>query len=94
MRPAYALNVAILDLNGDSRQDIFVGNDSMGNYLFSNQGGGRFREVGIESGVSANSDGASQATIFYEKIGRVTLHIGHTPGQAICSGHRKQWATR
>ncbi|MFP6631722.1 MAG: CRTAC1 family protein [Planctomycetota bacterium] len=63
VRPAYALNVAILDLNGDSRQDIFVGNDSMGNYLFSNQGGGRFREVGIESGVSANSDGASQATM-------------------------------
>lgn len=60
---AYALNVAILDLDGDSRQDIFVGNDSMGNYLFSNQGGGRFREVGVDSGVSANSDGASQATM-------------------------------
>ena len=60
---AYALNVAIVDLNGDSRQDIFVGNDSMGNYLFSNRGGGRFREVGVESGVSANSDGASQATM-------------------------------
>ena len=60
---AYALNVAIVDLNGDSRQDIFVGNDSMENYLFSNRGGGRFREVGVESGVSANSDGASQATM-------------------------------
>ncbi|MFP6738282.1 MAG: CRTAC1 family protein [Planctomycetota bacterium] len=61
--PAYALNVAILDLDGDSRQDIFVGNDSMGNYLFSNQGKGRFHEVGVDSGVSANSDGAAQATM-------------------------------
>jgi len=60
---AYALNVAIVDLDGDSRQDIFVGNDTMGNYLFSNQGEGRFQEVGVESGVSANSDGAFQSTM-------------------------------
>ncbi len=61
--PAYGLGVAIVDLTGDGLQDVFVGNDSMANFLFRNLGGGRFEEVGAYSGLAANADGEEQATM-------------------------------
>ena len=60
---AYGLGVVILDFDDDGRQDIFVGNDSMANFLFHNLGDGRFEEVGMHSGVATNADGGEQATM-------------------------------
>jgi len=64
-RPAYGLGAIILDFDGDGRQDIFVGNDSMANFVFHNTGDGelRFEEVGLFSGLAANTDGQEQATM-------------------------------
>ena len=61
--PGYGLGVVILDFDGDGRQDIFVGNDSTANFLFHNQGGRKFRSAGLISGVSANYEGFTQATM-------------------------------
>ncbi len=61
--PGYGLGVVILDFDRDGRCDIFVGNDSTENFLFHNQGGGKFRNVGVISGVSANYEGFTQATM-------------------------------
>lgn len=61
--PAYALNVAILDFNNDGLQDVFVGNDSMANNLFLNQGNRLFAEAGVRTGAASNGDGAMQATM-------------------------------
>ena len=41
--------------------DIFVANDSVRNFLFQNEGGGKFREVGLEVGVSLGESGAAVA---------------------------------
>jgi hypothetical protein len=57
------LNLVILDLDADHDQDIYVANDSMANFLFRNQGGFRFEEVGMQSGCAANADGATQASM-------------------------------
>ena len=62
-QPAYGLGVVIIDFDADGRQDIFVGNDSMPNFLFRNLGSGRFEEVGGFSGIAANADGGEQATM-------------------------------
>ncbi len=64
--PAFSLNVVILDVDGDGMQDIYVGNDSMANFLFKNNGrnsGERFIQEGIHSGLAVNGDGSMQATM-------------------------------
>ena len=52
------MGIAIADYNDDGWMDIFVGNDTLPNFLFRNKGGGRgFDEVGVESFVAFNDDG-------------------------------------
>jgi hypothetical protein len=63
VRPAFGLGAVILDFDGDGRQDVFVGNDSMPNFLFRNLGGLRFEEAAARSGVAANAEGGEQATM-------------------------------
>ena len=62
-QPGYGLGVIIIDFDADGRQDIFVGNDSMTNFLFHNLGEKRFEERGVLSGIAANIDGSEQATM-------------------------------
>jgi hypothetical protein len=61
MPPAYGLGVIWSDLDNDGDLDVYVANDSMANFLFQNQGGGNFREVGPLSGTAFNEDGKDQA---------------------------------
>ena len=51
-----ALGVAFADYDGDGFTDIFVANDGMQQYLFHNNGEGRFTEGALESGVAFTSD--------------------------------------
>jgi hypothetical protein len=62
-RPSYGLGVVMLDFDGDSKQDILVGNDSMASFLWINQGGRRFTDQGLVSGLALNGDGQAQATM-------------------------------
>jgi hypothetical protein len=55
------MGVAFADMDGDGLTDIFVANDSMRSFLFHNEGGGRFREIGLEAGVALRDDGAAIA---------------------------------
>ena len=49
--------VSFLDFDQDGRLDVFVTNDTVPNFLFRNEGAGRFREVGLQAGVAFNDDG-------------------------------------
>jgi hypothetical protein len=50
-----------LDYDNDGRTDIFVCNDEYWNFLFHNDGAGKFREVALAAGVSCNYAGDSVA---------------------------------
>jgi hypothetical protein len=55
------LGVVASDADGDGRLDLFVANDGQPNFLWHNQGGGRFVEEGLVSGTALSRDGLARA---------------------------------
>jgi hypothetical protein len=60
------LGVVILDLDGDGRSDIFVGNDEVMNHHYHNQGGGKFRPAGLLSGTAVTRNGKTMGSMGIE----------------------------
>jgi len=54
------------DYDGDGDTDIFVGNDLAANFLFQNDGTGRFTEVGLISGLAYDALGNVHGTMAVE----------------------------
>jgi len=57
----YGLGVVAGDYDGDGDPDLYVANDSVPNFLYRNDGAGRFREVGLVSGAAYNASGLAEA---------------------------------
>ena len=55
------LGIALGDVNRDGWLDVFVANDKVPSFLFLNQNGRSFQEVGLESGVALNANGGTFA---------------------------------
>jgi hypothetical protein len=55
------LGVVPLDEDGDGWTDLIVANDLVPNFLFRNEGGKRFREVGQEAGMAVGESGKARA---------------------------------
>ena len=53
------MGVAVGDYDGDGRLDVFVGNDTMPNFLFRNRGNGTFEESALAAGVAFNENGVA-----------------------------------
>lgn len=56
-KPAKGLGIAIADYDRDDRVDLFIANDSMPEFLYHNEGGGKFEEVALVSGVAVDAEG-------------------------------------
>lgn len=57
------MSVAFADVDGDGRQDAFVTNDNMPNFLFRNLGGGQLEEEALLTGVALPSHGKPVASM-------------------------------
>jgi hypothetical protein len=55
------LGVTFVDVDVDGDSDIYVANDSTPNYLFRNDGTGKFEDIALMAGVALSMYGKSQA---------------------------------
>lgn len=82
VEPGRGLGVVLADLDNDSDTDIYVANDMSANYLFINEGGGRFRESAVLLGCAFDRNGAAQASMGvacgdYDGNGTLDLYCTH-----------------
>ena len=78
----FGLGSVFTDLNHDGLLDLFVANDGEPNYLYRNLGGGKFKEVGFDSGVAVSAEGIEQANMGvavgdYLNDGSMSVLISH-----------------
>jgi hypothetical protein len=81
-RKLFGLTALWCDFNNDGHLDLFVANDGEPNYLYRNDGNGRFTEIALQAGVSVNLDGSEQANMGvalgdYQHKGLFSLAITH-----------------
>ncbi len=82
VEPGRGLGVAIADFDNDGDSDIYIANDMSANFLFINQGGGRFRESAVLLGCAFDRNGAAQASMGvacgdYDGNGTLDLYCTH-----------------
>jgi hypothetical protein len=70
------------DFNDDGKLDLFVANDGEPNYLYKNDGGGKFTDVAYPAGIAMNKDGYEQANMGvapgdYLHAGKFSLAVSH-----------------
>ncbi|HEX3436888.1 MAG TPA: CRTAC1 family protein [Pseudacidobacterium sp.] len=76
----YGLGVVWSDFNNTGRPDIYVANDSTPNFLYKNEGNGKFADIGLESGTAVSSDGSEQGSMGvaigdYNHTGRFSIYV-------------------
>ena len=76
----YGLGVVFADFNNTGWPDIYVANDTLPNFLYRNDGKGKFTEIGLESGAALSETGSEQASMGvavgdYLHTGRPSIHV-------------------
>jgi len=76
----YGLGVIWSDFDNTGRPSLYVADDSTPNYLYRNDGAGKFTEVGLESGSAVSGDGSEQGSMGvavgdYDHSGRFSIYV-------------------
>ena len=76
----FGMGVIWSDFNNTGRPDIYVANDSTPNYLYRNDGNGKFTDISFESGAAVSKDGLEQGSMGiaigdYAHSGRPSMYV-------------------
>ena len=85
---AKAWGVVATDLNNDGWMDLFVGNDTVPNFLFANRGKGHFEEIGTLAGVGYNPFGLARSGMGvdaadYDQDGWIDLFVSNVDHESF-----------
>ena len=74
------LGVLAADMDDDGRPDLYVANDTSGNFLYLNRGKGRFEDIALEAGVALDDKGKATGSMGvdaadYDGSGRLSLFV-------------------
>ncbi len=83
-----AMGVSAADYDHDGYVDIYVANDAMENYLFHNERGQRFQDVGLMAGVAYNHRGDATSSMSvdfadYDGDGRTDIYLSDMSYSAL-----------
>jgi len=92
---AKAWGVVAADINNDGWMDLFVGNDTVPNFLFANRGKGRFEEIGGLAGVGYGSFGVARSGMGvdaadYDQDGWVDLFVTNVDHESFSLYHNRK----
>jgi enediyne biosynthesis protein E4 len=87
-----AWGVVAADLDNDGRMDLFVANDTTANFLFMNQGHGRFEENGLVAGVAYDDTGRARSgmgvdSADYDQDGWMDLFVANVDHEKYALYH-------
>jgi enediyne biosynthesis protein E4 len=76
----YGMQPVWSDFTGRGAADAYVANDSTPNFFYRNTGGGKFTEIGLESGAAVSGDGSEQGSMGvavgdYLRSGRFSIFV-------------------
>ena len=95
-----SLGLAFADFDDDGWLDVVVANDTVGNFLFHNQGDGTFQDVGISCGVAYDSNGLARGAMgvdvaWFRNNDDLGIAIGNFSNEPtalyVSRGHRLQF---
>lgn len=83
----YGLGLVWSDLNNDGRPDLFIADDSTPNYLYRNEGNGKFKDISYLSGTAVANDGGEMAGMGvavcdYNHTGRFSIYVTNFEDQS------------
>jgi len=93
--PAKGWGVVAADINNDGWMDLFIGNDTVPNFLFVNRGKGRFEEIGALAAVGYNPFGLARSGMGvdacdYDQDGWIDLFVANIDHEMFSLYHNNR----